>query len=171
MDARPALGPAEPGDDPDLPHRARRLRPARRHSLGRNPGLHPAPRPATATEQLVDCCLLPGRDLPLATFNINDYIGFVEHEGIRIGVECLVERTAARSRPPKNRTRTEGPRRTPGGCPRPRLLPVHEAGAQGRILPRAPRFDLRLYTQRRASCPAWRHCGISPATGFLKVVR
>ena len=44
------------------------LRAARRHPMGRDPGLRPAPRPPATGRRLLDRRVLPVRDLPLTTF-------------------------------------------------------------------------------------------------------
>ena len=79
-------GPRSLDDDADLPRRARRppLRPARRHPLGRDPGLRPTARPPRPVNDswIAACCLV--RELPLATFNIKDYADFAEHEGLEL---------------------------------------------------------------------------------------
>lgn len=55
------------------------------------------------------------RDLPLASFNIEDYADCAEHDGLEcptrtVSVECVVERTAAHERPPETRDANRKPR-------------------------------------------------------------
>ena len=86
MDPRPPLGPAQPGDDADLPRRLVVLPYDQQvaHRWGEIQAyaqLRGRPRPANDS-WIAACCLV--REFPLATFNIKDYADFAEHEGLQI---------------------------------------------------------------------------------------
>lgn len=67
-----------------VPARKPPPRPARRHPLGRDPGLRPAPPgPARANDSWIAArCLV--RELPPATINNKDYADFAEHEDLQL---------------------------------------------------------------------------------------